>query len=142
MRFLALTSNIFKTIHHFLIWCVCYLFLFLLYKAYYLKSLMRFFAVSILKRGGNCHNLFLGYYLNLCFLFQKKIFELKKKSKKIIVVRKGCRSVMKMARIWLRRFKNTKIEIWQYFVDWWEPCWQRKFNLRKKSSKSDVYGLN
>jgi hypothetical protein len=21
---------------------------------------------------------------------------------------------------WLRRLKNTKIEIWQYIVDWWD----------------------
>jgi hypothetical protein len=47
-----------------------------------------------------------------------------------------------MVKTWLRRFKNTKIKIWQYFVDWWEPCWQIKFNLRNKSPKSDVYGLN
>jgi hypothetical protein len=40
-----------------------------------------------------------------------------------------------MARIWLRRFKNTKIEIWKYFVDWWEPCWQRKFNFEEEKSK-------
>jgi len=33
------------------------------------------------------------------------------------------RSALKITRIWLRRFKNTKIEIWQYFVDWWEFCW-------------------
>jgi len=33
--------------------------------------------------------------------------------------------------------KMQKVEIWQ-----WEPCWQGKFNLRKKSPKSDVYGLN
>jgi hypothetical protein len=25
--------------------------------------------------------------------------------------------------------------------DWWELCWQRKFNLKKKSSKSDIYIL-
>jgi hypothetical protein len=36
-----------------------------------------------------------------------------------------------------------KVEIWQYmFFYWWEPCWQRKFKLRKKSLKLDVYGLN
>jgi hypothetical protein len=34
-----------------------------------------------------------------------------------------------------------KVEIWQYIFDWWKPCWQRKFKLRKKSLKSDVYGL-
>ena len=60
-----------------------------------------------------CHKLFLGYYPNSPFLFQKikKIFELKKKSKKIIAMKRGCRSALKMARIWSRRFKNTKIEI-------------------------------
>jgi hypothetical protein len=47
-----------------------------------------------------------------------------------------------MVKNWLRRFKITKIKIWQYFVDWWESYWQRKFNLRKKSPKSNVYGLN
>jgi len=61
-----------------------------------------------------CHNLFLGYSPNSPFLFQKikKIFELKtKKFKKIIAMRRRCRNALKMARIWLRRFKNTKIEI-------------------------------
>jgi len=39
--------------------------------------------------------------------------------------------------------KMQKVEIWQYmFFYWWEPCWQRKFKLRKKSLKLDVYGLN
>jgi len=38
--------------------------------------------------------------------------------------------------------KMQNVEIWQYIFDWWEPCWQRKFKLRKKSLKSDVYGLN
>jgi hypothetical protein len=43
----------------------------------------------------------------------KNIFELKTKKKiqKIIAMRRGCWSTVKMARIWLRRFKNTKIEI-------------------------------
>jgi hypothetical protein len=35
-----------------------------------------------------------------------------------------------------------KVEIWQYIFNWWEPCWQEKFNLKKKNPKSDVYGLN
>jgi hypothetical protein len=26
-----------------------------------------------------------------------------------------------MAKDWLRKFKNTKIEIWQYIIDWWRP---------------------
>jgi hypothetical protein len=61
-HFLALTSNTFRRIHHFLIWWIRYLsFVFLLYKVYYLKSLMRLSIISIVKRGGNCHNLFLGY---------------------------------------------------------------------------------
>jgi hypothetical protein len=60
----------------------------------------------------NCHNPFLRYSPNSLFFFSKKIFELKtKKIQKIIVVRKECQSARKMARIWLRRFKNTKIEI-------------------------------
>jgi len=70
----------------------------------------------------------------------KNIFE--RKIKKIIALKRGCQNAQKMAKNWLRKFKNTKIEIWQYFVDWWEPYWQRKFNLRMKSPRSDVYGLN
>ena len=31
--------------------------------------------------------------------------------------------------------QNTKIEIWQYIVDWWEPCWQRKIQFEKEISK-------
>jgi len=38
--------------------------------------------------------------------------------------------------------KMQKVEIWQYIFNWWEPCWQEKFNLKKKNPKSDVYGLN
>jgi len=56
----------------------------------------------------NCHNLFLGYSPNL-FSLQKN--QKKLKLKKIIAMKKGCWSALKMARIWLRRFKNTKIEI-------------------------------
>jgi hypothetical protein len=62
----------------------------------------------------------LGYSPNSLFLFQKikNIFGLKtKKIQKIITVRGGCQSAQKMARIWLRRFKKTKIEILQYIVD-------------------------
>jgi hypothetical protein len=56
----------------------------------------------------------LGYSLNSFFLFKKSkkyIRNKTKKSKKIIAVRRGCRSAQKMARNWLRRFKNIKIEI-------------------------------
>jgi len=35
-----------------------------------------------------------------------------------------------------------KVEILQYIVDWWESCWQRKFNFEKIYSKPDIYGLN
>ena len=73
---------------------------------------------------------------------QRKTIKKYSQKKKIIAVKIRCRSAHKMVKNWLRRFKNTKIKIWQYFVDWWEPCWQRKFNLRKKSSKSDIYELN
>jgi hypothetical protein len=38
--------------------------------------------------------------------------------------------------------KMQNVETWQYIFDWWEPCWQRKFKLRKKSLKSNVYRLN
>lgn len=52
MRFWALISNNLKRIDHFLMWWICYLlFLFVLYKAYYLKSLTRLPVVSIVKRG-------------------------------------------------------------------------------------------
>jgi hypothetical protein len=26
-----------------------------------------------------------------------------------------------MAKDWLRKFKITKIEIWQYIINWWRP---------------------
>ena len=41
---------------------------------------------------------------------QKNIFG---RNKKKIGVRKGCWNYHKMARNWLRRFRNTRIEIWQ-----------------------------
>jgi hypothetical protein len=40
-----------------------------------------------------------------------------------------------MVKNWLRKFKNIKIRIWQYIVDWWEPCWPRKFNFEEEKSK-------
>jgi len=43
----------------------------------------------------------------------------------------------KRAKIGWGDSKIEKVEIWQ-----WEPYWQGKFNLRKTSLKSDVYGLN
>ena len=67
---------------------------------------------------------------------------IRKEFKKIIGVRKWCWNAHKMTKNWLRRFKNIKIKIWQYIFNWWESYWQRKFNLRKKSSKSDIYVLN
>jgi hypothetical protein len=42
----------------------------------------------------------------------------------------------------LRRFRNARSEILQYIFDWEEPCWKRKFNLKRKGPKLDVYGLN
>jgi len=57
-------------------------------------------------------------------------------------MRKGNRSAQKIVKNWLTRFKNTKIEIWQYILDCGSPNWQRKLNLKKKSPKLDVYGLN
>ena len=27
--------------------------------------------------------------------------------------------------------KMQKVEIWQFIVNWWESCWQRKFNFEK-----------
>jgi hypothetical protein len=39
---------------------------------------------------------------------QKNIFG---RNKKIIVVKKGCQSAQKIAKNWLRGFKNTKIKI-------------------------------
>jgi hypothetical protein len=38
--------------------------------------------------------------------------------------------------------KIQKVEIWEYIFNWWALCWQEKINLRKKSSKSNVYELN
>jgi phosphate starvation-inducible membrane PsiE len=84
VRFLALTSNTFKTIHHFLIWWVHYLFVFLLYKAYNLKFPTSLSIISIAKKKGNNHNPFLGYSPNLFFLpkLKKYIQNKKNKSKK------------------------------------------------------------
>jgi hypothetical protein len=87
-----------------------------------------------------CYPFFGSHTKNKKNTYQK--IDIQKESKKIIRVRKWCWNAHKMARNWLRRFKNTRIEIWQYIFNWWEPCWQGKFNLRKKSLKSDVYGLN
>jgi hypothetical protein len=44
-------------------------------------------------------------------------------------------SAQKMAKNWWRMCKNTKIEIWQYIVGWWEPCWQKKNQFEKEISK-------
>jgi hypothetical protein len=41
----------------------------------------------------------------------KKKKEKIQKVKKIIAVRRGCWGAQKMVKNWLRRFKNTKIEI-------------------------------
>jgi hypothetical protein len=86
--FLALTSNTFKTFHHFLIWWVCYLsFFFLLYKTYYLRSLTRLSIVSIVKRGATVISYF-WVIPQIHFFFFKKI-------KKIIVVRR-CSKIQKL----------------------------------------------
>ena len=50
----------------FIIWWVRYLFLFLLYKVYYLKSLMRLFIVSIVKREAT---VITHFWLFLIFTF-------------------------------------------------------------------------
>jgi hypothetical protein len=48
----------------------------------------------------------------------------------------------KRGRNWLRRFKNTRIEILTIYFWLMRVLGQGKFNLRKQSPKSDVYGLN
>jgi len=68
----------------------------------------------------------------------KKIFE---GNKKKIGARKGL-ECWKKDKIGWEGSKIQNVEIWQYIFYWWELCWQGKFNLRKKSPKSDVYGLN
>jgi hypothetical protein len=82
-----------------------------LYKTYYAKHSTSLYSVSIVKRR---HLLFPN------FRSPRKKGEIQKKSQKIyskenkkiiIVVRRGCRSAQKMAKRWLRKFKNTKIEI-------------------------------
>ena len=35
----------------------------------------------------------------------------------------------------LRRFRNTKIKIWQYIFYWWEPCWQKKIQFEEEKFK-------
>jgi hypothetical protein len=60
VHFLTLTLNIFRRIHHFLIWWVRYLsFLFLLYKTYHLKSLTRLSIVNSVKRRATVITYFL-----------------------------------------------------------------------------------
>jgi hypothetical protein len=68
----------------------------------------------------------------------KKIFE---RNPKIITVRKGCWNAEKRIEIDWGDSKLQELKFWQYIFDWWEPWGQEKFNLRKKSKKSDVYGL-
>jgi predicted component of type VI protein secretion system len=49
---------------------------------------------------------------------KKKIKKIKKYPlSKNITVKIGCQNTQKMVKKWLRRFKITKIKIWQYFVD-------------------------
>jgi hypothetical protein len=50
-------------------------------------------------------------------------------------VRKGNRSAQKIVKNWLTRFKNTKIEIWQYILDWWKPQLTKKIEFEEKKSK-------
>jgi hypothetical protein len=69
----------------------------------------------------------------------KKIFEGNPKSNKS---EKRMLECWKNDKIGWGGSKMQNVEIWQYIFDLWEPCWQRKFKLRKKSPKSDVYGLN
>jgi hypothetical protein len=64
---------------------------------------------------------------------------IRKESKKIIWVRKGCWNTHKMSRNWLRRFKNTRIEIWQYIFKWWEPCLQGKFNFWGRKVQNQMF---
>jgi len=70
-------------------------------------------SVSIVKKGATVVTHF--------WVPAQKIIKYKKKSRKyyqkIIAVRRGCQSALKMVKNWLRRFKITKIKIWQYFVD-------------------------
>jgi uncharacterized heparinase superfamily protein len=39
---------------------------------------------------------------------------------------KGCQNAQKIVKYWLRMFTNTKIEIWQYILDWWKPRLTKK----------------
>jgi hypothetical protein len=50
-------------------------------------------------------------------------------------VRKGNRSAQKIVKNWLTRFKNTKIEIWHYILDWWKPQLTKKIEFEEKKSK-------
>jgi hypothetical protein len=78
VHFLALTSNTFKTIHHILIWWVCYIsFFFFSLQSLLSKISYETFYRKHCKEEGNCHNPFLGYYPNSFYLSKKKIFGLK-----------------------------------------------------------------
>jgi hypothetical protein len=68
--------------------------------------------------------------------------QLRKYYQKIITVKKGCQNAKKWSKIGWGGLKIQRLKFDSIFIDSWEPCWQRKFNLRKKSPKSDVYGLN
>jgi len=68
-----------------------------------------------------CFSLFLGPWIK-----RRKKKKIKKKivarkPKKIYSSKKKTWGRPKMAKDWLRKFKNTKIEIWQYIIDWWRP---------------------
>jgi len=57
-----------------------------------------------------CHNPFFGYSPIYIFSLLKKTKKQKILSKNI-TVKRGCQNAQKMVKNWLRRFKNTKIEI-------------------------------
>jgi hypothetical protein len=45
----------------------------------------------------------------------------------------------KKAKIGRGGLKMQNVEIWQYIVDWWEPCWQKKFNFEKKYIQNQMF---
>jgi len=65
-----------------------------------------------------------------------------KEIQKIIGARKGCWNAKKKPKLVEEVQKCKRLKFDNIFFDRWVPCWQRKFKLRKKSLKSDVYGLN
>jgi len=73
--------------------------------------------------------------LFIIMLMKRKLLHCWKNTKKYIVVRRRHMGTQKMVKDWLRKFRNIKIEIWQYIFDRWRPNWQKKNQFEEEKSK-------